>query len=150
MANCGTHALTIKWNQLQKLLETDNELDESHTFSIAGLNWKIMWSNDKGSFKVFLRLTQVPSHFEFILVQCNIECLETLSSFIFMKKYANNHMSHGWAKDTMTIEEIKNLQIEQISLKINLKILTIHSIKNELLFSDLLSIKSSNEIKWEI
>eukprot|EP01084_Bolivina_argentea_P030548 56582_1 len=119
MANCGTHTFTIKWDQLQKLSETNNELDVSQTFSIAALNWRIECSNVKGSFVAFLTLMEIPSQF----------------------------MSYGWAEGTMTIEEIKNLQIEQISIKINVKILRIYSIKNELLFSGILSIKSPNEIK---
>eukprot|EP01084_Bolivina_argentea_P030549 56583_1 len=147
MANCGTHTFTIKWDQLQKLFETNNERDVSQTFSIAALNWRIECSNAKGSFDVFLRLMQIPSQFEFILVQYNIECLESLASFTSMTKYDDSHMSWGWSDGTMTIEEIKNLQIEQISIKINVKILRIYSIKNELLFSGILSIKSPNEIK---
>eukprot|EP01084_Bolivina_argentea_P030547 56581_1 len=147
MANCGTHTFTIKWDQLQKLLQTNNERDVSQTFSIAALNWRIDLYNDIGYFQVFLKLMHIPSQFEFILVQYNIECLESLASTTSMKKYDDSHMSWGWSGGTMTIGEIKNLQIEQISIKINVKILTIYSIKNELLFSGILSIKSPNEIK---
>eukprot|EP01084_Bolivina_argentea_P168799 292648_1 len=166
MANCGTHTFTIKWNQLQKLLETNNERDVSQMFNIAGFNWRIECRSHKGSLDVFLRLMEIPSEFEFILIQRNIECLETIrvyplgggfsigytliALFTSMRKYDDNHMILSALNDAMTIEEIKNLQIEQLSLKINVKILTIYSIKNELLFSGILSIKSPNEIKWEI
>eukprot|EP01084_Bolivina_argentea_P089136 160894_1 len=150
MANCGSYMLVIKGQQLQKVLQANNgDTYQSPMFNMAGLKWRIEYqpngkdSTNKGSFNVYLRLIELPFHFEFILVQRRTECIKTLTSATSIYKYEHNTMNWRWNNDTMRIEEIKNLKTNQISIKINMKILKIHSIKNELLFSDLLSVESA-------
>eukprot|EP01084_Bolivina_argentea_P305481 527740_1 len=112
----------------------------SDTFELCSLNWRIEINPNgcskerTGSFDVFLKLMSISTKWKNVTINRTIVSPETSSSFTTIDTYTTKGESSGWPINTLTLKEIKNTNLKQITFIITIQVIQIKLKKNDSIY----------------
>ena len=128
--NSGSYIWKIDNKQtINNMLNANNgQLFESLPFYMSKLKWQIrLYPNgnqlvNRGSVKIFLKLLSLPSEFDRLMLSFSLLCDKGMSCHTDMRIYNKSGQGSGWLDKTLSLSEWRNMNINQCSILITIKI----------------------------
>eukprot|EP01084_Bolivina_argentea_P317122 549796_1 len=128
----------------------------SDVFTIGELNWKIGifpngWPKERmGSFDVCVELLSLPTSWKSVIINRIIQCQQSQSSDTNIATYNKSGDSKGWQANTLRLEEIKELKIDNLVFIIEIKILRIILKNNKILYNYQFNNIKHQQLIWHL
>ena len=115
--------------RINNILNSCNgQLFESILFTMNKLKWQIrLYPNgnqqgNRGSVKVFLKLIELPTNFDRIMLSFSLLCDKGMSCHTDMRIYNKSGQGSGWLDNTLSLQEWRSMNINSVSLLITIKV----------------------------